>query len=422
MNHRTLAGTFLFLIALTGAARGRAQADESTQSPGAISAPSSASAHRIISKDPEYVKLLTAPLKDDFVRTYSQGYRDKSAEIDAKVADISDATLRNKARADEWGNVPQKDQDRFTYEADVALRDARISFSRKHRDAWLDVGRVTYIEDEKSLVVKSYSTAPIDAHLRVPMSAANMKQIYDLFRLFTGPEIDRQAHEYVFKSGADSPCSRNPDWCFQIKRDEIEQNFRSDRIVVIAQGDLEQNKIEGYLLVDYDTEAILSEPVLQNLNLTSLAWRFKIPPVPTRPYEPEPVQAPVQPVPVPGRHEVVVATIAPTEAEPIEQPPAEKPPARIQIPPDVIAAAIISRTSPQYPPRARAAHVHGDVVLHAVIDKEGKVSGIQVLSGDDLLVQAAVDAVLQWRYKPILIESEPTEVDTTITITFSLIE
>jgi len=57
-----------------------------------------------------------------------------------------------------------------------------------------------------------------------------------------------------------------------------------------------------------------------------------------------------------------------------------------------------------------------------VIDKEGKVSGIQVLSGDDLLVQAAVDAVLQWRYKPILIESEPTEVDTTITITFSLIE
>jgi len=69
-----------------------------------------------------------------------------------------------------------------------------------------------------------------------------MKQIYDLFRLFTGRRSTGKLTNTFVKSGADSPCSRNPDWCFQIKRDEIEQNFRSDRIVVIAQGDLEQNK------------------------------------------------------------------------------------------------------------------------------------------------------------------------------------
>jgi periplasmic protein TonB len=43
-----------------------------------------------------------------------------------------------------------------------------------------------------------------------------------------------------------------------------------------------------------------------------------------------------------------------------------------------------------------------------------------VLSGDDLLAQAAVNAVRQWRYKPMLVEGEPREVDTTITVTFSL--
>jgi protein TonB len=60
------------------------------------------------------------------------------------------------------------------------------------------------------------------------------------------------------------------------------------------------------------------------------------------------------------------------------------------------------------------------VLLHAIIDKEGKISQVQVLSGDDLLSPAAVDAVRQWRYKPILVDGEPIEVDTNITITFSL--
>jgi len=88
----------------------------------------------------------------------------------------------------------------------------------------------------------------------------------------------------------------------------------------------------------------------------------------------------------------------------------------------MIAAAIISKVTPIYPAKARAANIHGDVVLHATIDKDGKISGVQVMSGDEMLAPAAIDAVRQWRYKPMLSDGEPMEVDTIITITFSLLE
>ena len=75
-----------------------------------------------------------------------------------------------------------------------------------------------------------------------------------------------------------------------------------------------------------------------------------------------------------------------------------------------------------YPPEARAKMIHGDVVLRAIIDKEGKISEVRVLDGDETLAKAAVDAVRQWRYKPMLSDGQPAEVETTITVTFSLAE
>ena len=58
--------------------------------------------------------------------------------------------------------------------------------------------------------------------------------------------------------------------------------------------------------------------------------------------------------------------------------------------------------------------------MHAIIDKEGKVAELQVVSGHPLLVQSARDAVRQWRYEPTLLNGEPVEVDTTITVTFTM--
>jgi len=195
-------------------------------------------------------------------------------------------------------------------------------------------------------------------------------------------------------------------------------------------GILEQKKIDRYMLVDYATETILAELAPKGLNLNGLAWRFSIGPVPTPPVEPEPVvaaaepppAAPAEPAPSPELQAEGAATGTASEPAAKATSPAENIPARILIPADVIAASIITHISPQYPPKARAARIHGDVVLHATIDKEGKVSGVQVLSGDEALADAAVEAVRQWRYKPILTDGEPTEVDTTITITFSFIE
>ena len=101
-------------------------------------------------------------------------------------------------------------------------------------------------------------------------------------------------------------------------------------------------------------------------------------------------------------------------------PPKPAAPARIRQGGEVTAASIITQTRPVYPSLARQAHIQGTVVLHAIIDKEGKVAQLEVLSGHPLLVQSALDAAKQWRYKPTQLNGDPVEVDTTIQVTFTI--
>jgi len=72
------------------------------------------------------------------------------------------------------------------------------------------------------------------------------------------------------------------------------------------------------------------------------------------------------------------------------------------------------------PPEAGRARIEGTVVLRAVIGKDGSVQNVRVESGLPVLAQAAIDAVKQWRYKPYLLNGEPIEVDSQITINFAL--
>ena len=60
------------------------------------------------------------------------------------------------------------------------------------------------------------------------------------------------------------------------------------------------------------------------------------------------------------------------------------------------------------------------VKLDAVIDKDGTVKELKVLSGRPLLVKATIDAVRQWRFKPTLLNGVPVEVETTIKVNFGL--
>jgi protein TonB len=86
----------------------------------------------------------------------------------------------------------------------------------------------------------------------------------------------------------------------------------------------------------------------------------------------------------------------------------------------VQAAMLVNRVQPQYPPLARQTRISGTVRLHAIISKDGSVQQLEVLSGHPLLVQAALDAVRQWKYRPTTLNGEPVEVDTTIDVIFSL--
>jgi TonB family protein len=80
---------------------------------------------------------------------------------------------------------------------------------------------------------------------------------------------------------------------------------------------------------------------------------------------------------------------------------------------------LMENPNPVYPPMAKAAHVQGAVVLQAIISKTGTVERLNVVSGPPMLTAAAIDAVKQWKYRPYLLNGEPTEVDTTITVNFT---
>jgi TonB family protein len=93
---------------------------------------------------------------------------------------------------------------------------------------------------------------------------------------------------------------------------------------------------------------------------------------------------------------------------------------RIRVSGNVQAGKIINQVQPIYPPLARQTRISGTVGLRAIIAKDGTIQQLEVVSGHPLLLQAALNAVRQWRYQPTLLGGEPVEIDTTITVSFAL--
>jgi outer membrane biosynthesis protein TonB len=89
---------------------------------------------------------------------------------------------------------------------------------------------------------------------------------------------------------------------------------------------------------------------------------------------------------------------------------------RIHVDGDVEAKLLSHRLTPEIPHEAQVANVAGTVVLHAVIDRNGRTREIQYVSGPSLLAQAAIDAVRWWEYE---VDVEDVEIDTTIEVGFS---
>jgi periplasmic protein TonB len=95
-------------------------------------------------------------------------------------------------------------------------------------------------------------------------------------------------------------------------------------------------------------------------------------------------------------------------------------PKRVRVPARVAEANLVYDVAPKYPPEAGHARIEGTVVLLAVIGKDGTVEDVRVESGLPVLAQAAIEAVKQWRYRPYLLNGEPVEVNSQITINFTL--
>jgi TonB family protein len=115
---------------------------------------------------------------------------------------------------------------------------------------------------------------------------------------------------------------------------------------------------------------------------------------------------------------IAAATLASAAQE--EPAPSLQGPRRIRVGGQVLQSQLLEQTRPVYPPLARQARIQGTVRLQALIAEDGSVQQLEVISGHPLLQQAALQAVSQWRYRPMRVNLEPVEVVTTIDVVFAL--
>ncbi len=117
-----------------------------------------------------------------------------------------------------------------------------------------------------------------------------------------------------------------------------------------------------------------------------------------------------------------IAPSNPPDQSPVASPqPLLGTPQRVRISSGVAQGLVVTKVPPQYPQDAKDQHIQGVVVLRAIIDKQGSVANLQVISGHPLLSPAAIEAVKQWKYQPYLLNGAPVEVETQISVNFTLV-
>ena len=93
---------------------------------------------------------------------------------------------------------------------------------------------------------------------------------------------------------------------------------------------------------------------------------------------------------------------------------------KVRVSQGVLQGNAISQPKPLYPAIAKSARISGSVILAATISKNGTIENLRLVSGHPMLVPAAMDAVKQWRYRPYLLNGDPVEVETSITVNFTI--
>jgi len=116
----------------------------------------------------------------------------------------------------------------------------------------------------------------------------------------------------------------------------------------------------------------------------------------------------------------IIAAAPPAEPEPVKQPAAKVLSGPLRVSEGVATAMLIKKVLPVYPALAKTARISGTVQLNGIIGRDGHIRELQVVSGHPMLVQAALEAVRQWVYRPTLLNNQPVEVQAPIQVNFVL--
>jgi hypothetical protein len=244
----------------------------------------------LLTKDPEFVKLIHPAQSDDDLLAQSAEFAQKKQAIESQLAAIQDSDLRAQISEQEWAKVDKEayEQREKKLIADEFPKAMQEVFS-KHRADWFEVGHVSF-PGTSSFVISSVDASPltISGDATIPISLSTLDRVYSQFDSIMGPQIEQnvasqvQAHscEQQLKNvcenlgGSSSRCS-NPAELENIRSqlqfscdegpsaDELRQKAkhetRANRLVLVGQGDLPSHRIDKLMLVDYDTETILLE-------------------------------------------------------------------------------------------------------------------------------------------------------------------
>lgn len=102
--------------------------------------------------------------------------------------------------------------------------------------------------------------------------------------------------------------------------------------------------------------------------------------------------------------------------------PHSPPPNRVRVSQSIEAALTVKKVPPEYPQSAKDQRIQGSVVLKVIVDKEGNVATVELISGHPAPAPAAIQAVKQWKYRSYLLNQRPVEVETHVTVNFTLAE
>jgi TonB family protein len=133
-----------------------------------------------------------------------------------------------------------------------------------------------------------------------------------------------------------------------------------------------------------------------------------------------------QPVDIPSNPRSNRKATHPASAEPVETIAPDRPlssseeASAVKVAPAVMEANLVASRVPVYPEAVKAAHIEGPVVAQAIISKDGFVDHVHIIEGNPRLRNAAAEAIYKWRYRPYLLNGQPVEVATTVTVDFKL--